>query len=266
MVRRGAGTTPLFVVHGAGGNVLNIKELARAMVPAQTVYGLQAAGIDGVSAPAATIEQMAQTYLGEVRAVQPHGPYLLAGYSGGGIVAFEMARRLEAAGEPIGVLALLDTFHPQMALPQIDVFTRLERLRREGSSYVRDAIERRRTSMREARDQRVIEKHLEAGEPVPLALRELYLIRTFKRAASRYVPEPWPGKALLFRAEQVDYYYRAGGPAYGWDKTVLGGVEVIPVPGDHNSIMLGANAARIAHRLGQAIDEVTIRRDQERRE
>ena len=97
-------------------------------------------------------------------------------------------------------------------------------------------------------------------------LRELYLIRNFKRAQSRYEPQPWPGKALLFRAEQIDYYYQAGGPAYGWDKTVLGGIEIIPIPGDHDSIMVGANAARIAQRLGQAIDEVTAQRDQDRRE
>ena len=95
------------------------------MDPSQTVFGLQASGIDGVSAPGESIEQMAQTYLDDIRAVQPHGPYLLAGYSGGGVIAFEMARRLEAAGEPIGVLAFIDTFHPQMPLPQINVFTRL---------------------------------------------------------------------------------------------------------------------------------------------
>ena len=264
-VKHGAGRTPLFVVHGAGGHVLNIKDLARAMHPSQSVLGLQASGIDGVSALGETIEQMARTYLEDVRAVQPHGPYFLAGYSGGGVIAFEMARRLEAAGEPIGVLAFIDTFHPQMPVPQINVFTRLERLRREGPAYVRDALDRRRRSFRDERDWRRLEKHLAAGEPVPLALRELYLIRNFLKAASGYEPEPWRGKALLFRADQVDYYYRAGGPTYGWDKTVLGGIEIIPVPGDHNSIMLGANAARIAQRLEQAIDEVTTRQDQDKR-
>ena len=255
-VQRGSGHTPLFVVHGAGGNVLNIKDLARAMDPSQTVFGLQASGIDGVSAPGASIEQMAETYLNEILSVQPHGPYLLAGYSGGGVVAFEMARRLDAAGEPIGLLAFIDTFHPHMPLPHIDVFTRLGRLRHEGTSYLRDAFGRRRKSFRDDRDGRLIDKHLAAGEPIPLALRELYLIRNFSTAQSRYQPQPWPGRALLFRAEQIDYYYRAGGPAYSWDKTVLGGVEIIRIPGNHDSIMVGANAARIARRLGQAIDEV----------
>jgi acyl carrier protein len=93
VVQRGSGREPLFVVHGAGGNVLNIKDLARAMDPSQAVFGFQALGIDGVTAPGASIEQMAQAYLDELRAVQPHGPYLLAGYSGGGVIAFEMANR-----------------------------------------------------------------------------------------------------------------------------------------------------------------------------
>jgi thioesterase domain-containing protein/acyl carrier protein len=254
VVQPGVGR-PLFVVHGAGGHVLNIRDLARAMRPTQAVSGLQASGIDGVSPPGTTIEQMAQTYLDEVREVQPHGPYMLAGYSGGGIIAFEMARRLEAAGEAIGVLAFIDTFHPQMPLPQINALTRLERLRREGMSYIRDAFERRRRSRRDAQDERRLEKHLAAGEPIPLVLRELYLIRNFKQAARGYTPPAWPGKALLFRAEKVDYYHRAGGPAYGWDKTVVGGIEIIPIPGDHDTLLLGANAQRIAHRLAQAIDE-----------
>ena len=147
-----------------------------------------------------------------------------------------------------------------MPLPHIDVFTRLGRLRHEGTSYLRDAFGRRRKSFRDDRDGRLIDKHLAAGEPIPLALRELYLIRNFSTAQSRYQPQPWPGRALLFRAEQIDYYYRAGGPAYSWDKTVLGGVEIIRIPGNHDSIMVGANAARIARRLGQAIDEVRAER------
>jgi acyl transferase domain-containing protein len=264
-VQRGEGRTPLFVVHGAGGNVLNIHELARAMDSRQTVLGLQAAGLDGVSPLGTSIAQMAADYLAEVRAVQPHGPYLLAGYSGGGVIAFEMARRLQASGDTIGVLAFIDTFHPQMKAPRINLFTRLGRLCRERAGYLRDVLERRRLSIRDERGWRRIERHLAAGEPIPIDLRELHLIRNFLRASSGYQPEPWPGKALLFRAEQVDYYHRAGGPTYGWDQTVLGGLETVSVPGDHDSIMRGANAARIAHRLEQAIAEATNPPAQDRR-
>jgi acyl transferase domain-containing protein/thioesterase domain-containing protein len=252
-VQPGAGGPPLFVVHGAAGNVLNVRDLARAMSPAQTVLGLQAVGIDGVSPPRTTIEDMAASYLDEVRAVQPRSPYFLAGYSGGGIIAFEMARRLDAAGDAMGLLALIDTFHPGMPRPRITAWTRLGRLGNEGLSYVRDGLGRTITSYRQARAHRLIEKHLAADEPVPLALREQHLIRSFDVAVRRYTPLPWPGRAVLFKAEKVDYYHRAGGPAYGWDRTITGGLEIVTIPADHRSIMLGANASRIAERISLAI-------------
>jgi thioesterase domain-containing protein/acyl carrier protein len=255
-VQPGSGGPPLFIVHGAAGHVLNVTDLARALGPAQAVFGLQAVGIDGLSAPRATIEEMARAYLGEIRVVQPHGPYLLAGYSGGGTVAFEMARQLDAAREAIGLLALIDTFHPQMPHPRITALSRLERLGRERISYVRDGLARLLVSRREARDVRQIHQHLAAGELVPPALRELHLTRSFVAAADRYAPAPWPGRALLFKAEQVDYYHRAGGPAYGWDATITGGLEVVAIPGDHRSILIGANASRIARRLEQAIEQI----------
>jgi thioesterase domain-containing protein/acyl carrier protein len=256
-VQPGTGGPPLFVVHGAAGNVLNVRDLARAMSPAQPVYGLQAVGIDGISPPRATIEEMAASYLDEVRVVQPRGPFFLAGYSGGGVVAFEMARRLDAAGDPVGLLALIDTFHPQMPPPRISARSRLERLGQERLSYVRDSLKRVVISFREARAERLIGQHLAADRPVPLSLREQHLIKRFDAAARQYVPAPWPGRALLFKAEQVDYYHRAGGPTYGWDTTITGGVEIVAIPGDHHSIMIGANASRIAQRIGEAIAQVT---------
>jgi thioesterase domain-containing protein len=110
-VQRGGDRLPFFCVHGAGGNVLNFRDLARAMHPEQPFYGVQASGIDGVSPPHETIEEMAEAYVAEIRELQPGGPYLLGGYSGGGIVAFEMARRLTALGQEVGLLAFIDTFH-----------------------------------------------------------------------------------------------------------------------------------------------------------
>ena len=74
--------------------------------------GLQARGIDGVEPPHASIEEMAAAYLPEIRAVQPEGPYLLAGYSGGGLVALEIARALDAVGERVDFLGFIDTFIP----------------------------------------------------------------------------------------------------------------------------------------------------------
>jgi thioesterase domain-containing protein len=143
-----------------------------------------------------------------------------------------------------------------MPRPRITAWTRLERLGREGIPYVREGLARALRSYRQARREQLIDEHLAAGELIPLALRESHLIRSFERAARRYAPAPWSGRALLFKAAQVDYYHRAGGPAYGWDATITGGLEVVKVPGDHDSIMIGANATRIARRLAEAIELV----------
>jgi thioesterase domain-containing protein len=269
----GDGRAPFFCVHGAGGNVLNFRDIARAMDPRQPVYGLQASGIDGVSPPHKTIEQMAAAYLAEVRELQPHGPYLLGGYSGGGIVAFEMAQRLTASGEAVGLLAFIDTFHP------IPVFTRLERLgrrlsrlRRQGLPYfVLRALKERRKLAQEARDLHVSEEHLANSDPIAFALRDPYLSPdidlspNFARAARHYFPKPWPGRAMLIRAEEVAIYWMDGlGPTYGWDRHILGGIEIVTVPGNHNTVVLGPNAELVVRWLNAAIDRASPPRDADR--
>ena len=87
---------PMFIVHGAGGNILFLWSLARAMAGSRPIYGFQAHGVDGSDMPDATVEEMAARYVAELRA-QHQGPYLLGGYSGGGIVTFEMVRQLRGA-------------------------------------------------------------------------------------------------------------------------------------------------------------------------
>jgi thioesterase domain-containing protein len=237
--------------------VLNFRDIARAMHPEQPFYGLQASGVDGVSQPHTTIDQMAEAYVTEIREFQPHGPYLLGGYSGGGIVAFEMARRLTGLGEEVGLLAFIDTFHPQMPARDITLLSRLERLHREGVGYIREALERQRRDTQVARDDRAIELHVARGESIPFNLRELYLWRNFERAQAAYRPQPWNGHATLFRAEELDYFFRGGGPTYGWDRDVLGGVDVVTIPGNHSTLLVGANAELLVHSLSAAIDRVS---------
>jgi non-ribosomal peptide synthetase component F/acyl carrier protein len=100
---------PLFCIHGASGDVQCYLPLGRRLGPRQPCYGLQAAGLLPCEAPLATIEEMAARYRAAIQQAQPHGPYLLAGWSFGGLAAFEVARQLAAAGEEIALLAILDT-------------------------------------------------------------------------------------------------------------------------------------------------------------
>jgi amino acid adenylation domain-containing protein len=103
--------TPLFCVHPIGGSAHGYAALARALGPNQPVYGIQALG----RTPSASLGEMARDYMAAIRRVQSHGPYRLLGHSFGGLVAFEMARQLEAEGERVAILALLDTSIPDPA-------------------------------------------------------------------------------------------------------------------------------------------------------
>jgi len=105
---------PLFIVHGLGGAVAELAPLGRLMPSLRPVYAIQARGVDGDEPPFDSLVDMANYYLDNLKDVQPRGPYLLAGYSFGGVVAFEMAQQLAKAGEKVALLAMLDSYtHPR---------------------------------------------------------------------------------------------------------------------------------------------------------
>ncbi|MDX6672856.1 MAG: acetoacetyl-CoA synthetase, partial [Solirubrobacteraceae bacterium] len=116
-LRPGTGGSPLFVVHALHGDVLFFRPLALRMSTDRPVYGLQARGLDPREQPQTRIEDMAETYVETIRSVQPHGPYALAGYSFGGLVAFEMARRLSVLGEDVDMLELIEARVHHNCLP-----------------------------------------------------------------------------------------------------------------------------------------------------
>jgi len=103
---------PLFVVSAGDGNLVGFAPLARHLSAEQPLYGLQPSGLDGARPLDRGIGEMATRYLRELRIVQPHGPYLLAGRCNGATVAFEMAQRLRAGGEEVAMLAALDSDPP----------------------------------------------------------------------------------------------------------------------------------------------------------
>src|SRR5262249_33633824 len=110
-----AARLPFFCVHGGGGNVLIYGDLSRRLGSDQPFYGLQACGVDCRRRPLAAVEAMAASYLPEIRRVQPTGPYLLGGFSGGGVIAFELGRRLIELGQSVALLVMFDTVAPPLA-------------------------------------------------------------------------------------------------------------------------------------------------------
>ena len=103
---------PLFLVHPIGGGVLCYNDLARCLDGARAVFGLQASGLDGDAVPEADLVRMASRYVDAILAEHPEGPYLLGGWSMGGVVALEMAMQLSAAGREVPLVFLIDCSAP----------------------------------------------------------------------------------------------------------------------------------------------------------
>lgn len=109
-LKPGGHRLPLFISHGWGGSVFPLRDLANEMHPDQPVYGLQAVELAGDREPFDSIEAMAAHYVSEIQSVQPSGPYLLLGYSVGGMIAFEIASQLRRANKQIGMVFVLDSY------------------------------------------------------------------------------------------------------------------------------------------------------------
>ncbi|MFP2934212.1 thioesterase domain-containing protein, partial [Pyxidicoccus sp. 3LG] len=255
-IQKGGTGTPFFCVHGAGGNVLNFRELAGTLGKDQPFYGLQARGVDGKLPPADSIEEMASIYLESIRQVRPKGPYLIGGYSGGGVVAYEMAQRLKAMGEEVGLLAFLDTFHPSTQERRLSLGERLKGLREEGTSYVtrklRTRVERDSNRLLSQIKMRWYEQR---GEALPIELRDLQLTERFQNLASRYSPRPYVGPVTLFRAQEISPVYSHMGTSLGWEPLVPT-LRIREVPGDHDSLVREPNVQILGRYLRAALDEV----------
>ena len=130
---------PLFCIHALGGGVLCYRELAMYLGTEQPVYGLQPRGLDGKQPPLTKVEDMASHYLEEIQRVQPQGPYFLAGYSFGGVIAFEMAQQLHKQGEKVDLLAMIDTCRPGFVWRSpflIRIFLHLSKIVQLGPAYL----------------------------------------------------------------------------------------------------------------------------------
>ena len=117
LLKAGAGSPPVFIIHGVGGNVVDILPTARRMAYPGAVIGIRARGLARGEMPHSSVEAMAADYLREIKARQPNGPYCVCGYSLGGLVAFEIARQLSESGNEVGFVGLFDTLMSPLRWP-----------------------------------------------------------------------------------------------------------------------------------------------------
>ena len=232
-----AGRLPVFCVHGAGGNVLNFKIISDRLSRQQPFYGLQAQGVDGRLSALTTIEAMATQYVEAIRTVLPHGPYQLAGYSGGGLIAMEMAQQLSKDGAQVLFVAMIDTLAPSAANRKIPYLRKLWLMRHWSVKFALAWPERRRSAKAGVALGQLALGKLANGETLTPELIEHHLFQNFVLAQARYEPAPYEGKVVIFRANQCYTTYMDAGPTLGWKDYVEGEIRCVEIDGSHISMM-----------------------------
>ncbi|ASR35796.1 hypothetical protein BAY61_13170 [Prauserella marina] len=273
-IRAGSGEHTLFLLHPSGGDVVCYAELARLLDERVEVIALTDPGLAG-GRGAEDVAAMAARFTGIIRRAQPHGPYLLGGWSMGGDLAHEVARGLDEAGEHVGLLVMLDSNDPRYItgiegpaeevrgtlvrryLGALEAFTGAE-LGSEGPAPSWEGLDAR---LREAR---LLNRHDTARTRVAVFARHL-------RALAAYTPLPLEADtpALLLRATQrsprnsgvgmgVDDV--PGAPRdLGWAAYLTAAPKVADIDAHHYSMLRHPALPQVAAELNAAI-EAAIRR------
>lgn len=231
------GRLRLYCVHGGGGNVLNLKALSDKLGRDQPFYGLQAQGVDGRLPPLGSIEAMAASYIAAIRAVDPDGPLCLAGYSGGGVVAFEMAQQLASQGRTVPFLLLFDTLAPHAAVRPMPLVEKIWSARRWSMRFALDWPRRLRQRRVTEDRRRQVRAWIQRNERVPHEFLDVYLMDAYLEAQSRYQTRAYAGSMTILRAREASTDYVRAGPKLGWESFVQGGIEVYEVNSDHLTMM-----------------------------
>ena len=258
-LRAGDAATPaLFLVHAVFGDTYFFRYLAAELAPGRPVYGLRALGMEAGEEPLRSIEAMAERYAESIRAVQPEGPYHLVGSSMGGVIAYEMARRLRAAGHEVALLGFLDTGAPGEApAPDASMLFEIEALHHLVGGADPETVARlERMGSRDERLAHILSTAQAAGAlPASFDLdrlrRLMDVVNANGRAMLDYRPAAYDGEILHLRAA-VTAERLERPETSGWS-ALANGVTVEIVPGDHMSIHFPPHARRLARRLDEGM-------------
>jgi amino acid adenylation domain-containing protein len=253
---------PFFCVHPIGGHVLCYTRLARHLGPQQPFYGLQAAGLLGQQMPHTRIEDMATAYIDALRAVQAEGPYLLGGWSMGGVVAFEMAQQLHQQGHAVALLALLDSHAPDPAAPipaddEADL----------AISFVRDLVGLSMEELPIAYDDfrqldpdkrlRYLLELAKTANIVPADTEPHWIERLFEifkanmQALRSYKPGVYPNQITLFHTAAD-----TSEPTLGWSAFTSEPVAAQAILGDHYTMLAEPNVRVLASTLTHSFESL----------
>ena len=266
VLQPGGSRRPLFLVHPAGGHVFPYVHLAQLLGPDQPCYGLQARGVEDGQDLHTRIEDMAAYYIQAMRTVQPTGPYLLGGWSMGGVIAFEMAQQLLAQGQSVALLALLDGRFPAPRRP-----FRRERSKRFVGRTLLGYFVWSDKSLAELPEDEQFGRYAGTSEErqfdtrgldVSQAHRFIMHLRRDLSATQNYKLHPYPGRVTFFKARET-LAGSSSDPTMGWSEWTTGGVEVHIVPGNHANLMYEPHVEVLASKLAACLNEAQLAQAEE---
>jgi thioesterase domain-containing protein len=252
---------PLFTVHHGGGGIFEFANVARYLGNAQPVYGLQEPGFESGEARLESLEALAAHYLREIRTVQPDGPYRLAGFCFGGVVAYEMAQQLRQAGQTTEVLFLIDATSPSFSPDGAPIAARVQRhtgrlaqlslsekviyLAGRAAKRLRWEVERRVIDGKHAYRLAAYRAYQSLHRPEPAFLRQYALMDYNGKLLAQYCPREYTGQTVLIRSRQDDFT-----ADYGWNALITPEVQILQMPtADHLEMMIEPNVQLLAQHL-----------------
>ena len=253
--------SPLFIVHGAFGDIVFVREIVRDLRSDRPVYGLQPPPLDGAYKVPRRMEDIAADYLAEIRKVQPKGPYFLAGYSFGGTAALEMAQQLAQSGERAAFLGLIDTIYEgRYEIAGESGGSRLGRhLRGIGQRNAFSYVAKRAWKTfkyvsavaRESIGELPNELRYLMRRPVPYEKRAPFYRFLYFRASHRYRPRPYPGAITIFSAKGKTEWHRER-----WASIARGGLTIYEIPADHFEIVWPPHSTLLAQYFDAGLEQV----------
>lgn len=241
--KQGSGT-PLFLVHPAGGSVVCYHALVRALGKKRPCYGLQSPALVAQEPPPASIEALAERYLTEIASVAPDGECLLAGWSLGGLVAYEMACRLRAAGHAPAGLVLIDS----------GVLYSFQLLREFVSTadvpaFMWSTADRERMYEHVRRHAGSLLLPAKAGEAVSRRVFDVFWANV--EAAYHYSPPDYEGSITLVTSEQAKGKHH---PLREWRRR-CGEIHAVELAGTHLELLQPPLVKRLVEVIRSTLDE-----------
>ncbi|WP_157123957.1 alpha/beta fold hydrolase, partial [Nocardia pseudovaccinii] len=250
-IRTGGARPPLFCIHPAVGLSWCYRTLDRYLSDGRPIYGIQAPQLSGEVPGPTSIEEMAERYFDEIRAVQPHGPYHLLGWSMGGAIAHAIAVEMRAAGEQVALLALLDAEVGGVDESTISAVTAGELISNLGPVMGVDFVRPDATAEEAAE---LIERHLGGSLGIDAArierLTDAYNLAV--RAAGVWRPAVLDSDMLYFTATRERRPDAAGHE--GWAQVIRGQISTFDIDAGHLAMTEPGAIAQIARILNARLD------------